>query len=71
MANGLGLEELPPAPPALVTPVAWIRPRVRVIGRQRNLEGRTVGILIDEGSDARGLRNLVSAVETPVPTPGS
>lgn len=65
VANGLGLEELPPAPPAAVAPVALDpAPEVRVIGRQREtLEGRTVGILIDEGSDAQGLRNLVSAVE--------
>ncbi|MFA7541231.1 MAG: catalase [Lysobacterales bacterium] len=65
VADGLGLDELPPAPEAAVAPVDLaLAPEVRIIGRMREtLEGRTVGILIDEGSDASALRGLVAAVE--------
>ncbi len=63
VADGLGLDALPEAPPAAVPardmPPA---PEVRVIGRmQPTLQGRSVGILFDEGSDAAALDALVSA----------
>ena len=65
VADGLGLDTLPPAPPAAVPaqdmPPA---PEVRIIGRMREtLEGRSVGILIDEGSDAAALKALRKAAE--------
>src|SRR5690606_34982577 len=63
VADGLGLDALPEAPPAAVPardmPPA---PEVRTIGRMKQkLEGRCVGILFDEGSDAAALDALVEA----------
>ncbi|WP_372016301.1 catalase [Pseudoxanthomonas sp. 10H] len=63
VADGLGLDTLPPAPqsavPAQPMPPA---PEVRVIGRTTaTLEGRSIGILFDEGSDARTLRAIAAA----------
>ncbi|GAB3514289.1 catalase [Pseudoxanthomonas daejeonensis] len=65
VADGLGLDALPPQPPCAVPaqrmPAA---PEVRIIGRMKQtLEGRCVGILFDEGSDATVLRALVRAAE--------
>ena len=63
VADGLGMDALPPAPPCAVPPQAMPdAPEVRVIGRTRStLEGRSVGILFDEGSDAATLRALADA----------
>jgi len=65
VADGLGLDTLPPAPPAAVPPQDMPpAPEVRIIGRMREtLEGRCVGILIDEGSDAAALKALRKAAE--------
>ena len=63
VADGLGLDALPEAPPAAMPardlPPA---PEVRVIGRMKpTLEGRSIGIVFDEGSDAATLDALVAA----------
>ena len=65
VADGLGMAELPPAPPAAVEPEDHPpAPEVRVIGRMREtLEGRCVGILIDDGSDAKAVAGLRKAAE--------
>jgi len=63
VADGLALPALPdPAPTA--TPVRDMpaAPEVRVIGRNKpTLQGRCIGILFDEGSDARVIANLSKA----------
>lgn len=63
VANGLALPALPdPAPTA--TPVRDMppAPEVRVIGRNKpTLQGRCIGILFDEGSDARIIASLSKA----------
>jgi catalase len=63
VADGLGLDALPPAPPCAVPPRAMPdAPEVRIIGRTRaTLEGRSIGILFDEGSDAGTIRALARA----------
>ncbi|UOF14962.1 catalase [Lysobacter capsici] len=65
VADGLGLERLPPAPPAAVEPVDMPpSPMLQLIGKMKDtLAGRCVGILIDEGSDAATLKALRKAVE--------
>ncbi|ATE74283.1 catalase [Lysobacter capsici] len=65
VADGLGLERLPPAPPAAVEPVDMPpSPMLQLIGKMKDtLAGRCVGILIDEGSDAAALKALRKAVE--------
>ncbi|KWS05583.1 Catalase [Lysobacter capsici AZ78] len=65
VANGLGLDQLPPAPPAAVEPVDMPpSPMLQLIGKMKDtLTGRCVGILIDEGSDAATLKALRKAVE--------
>ena len=65
VANGLGMEALPPAPPAAV-PVRdlALSPAVRVIGKgEPTLVDRAVGILFDEGSDAKAIAALRKACE--------
>jgi catalase len=63
VANGLGLPALPPAPPAAVAPVdVPLSPALQIIGRMKDtLEGRAVGILVDEGSDANTVKALRKA----------
>ncbi|MGJ4730517.1 catalase [Luteimonas sp. SDU101] len=65
VATGLGLDSLPPAPPAAMPPQDLpAAPEVRIIGRMREtLEHRCIGILIDEGSDATALKALRTAAE--------
>ncbi|MGC1652223.1 MAG: catalase [Candidatus Sulfotelmatobacter sp.] len=53
VANGLGLDKLPPAPRA-AAPVQIMKssPALQIIGKMKNtLKGRTIGILIADGSD--------------------
>ena len=63
VADGLGMDALPPAPPCAVPPQPMPEaPEVRIIGRTLpTLKGRSIGILFDEGSDAATLRALADA----------
>ncbi|UPG85839.1 catalase [Luteibacter aegosomatis] len=54
VADGLALDTFPPAPKAMA-PLVEMKPSpaLQIIGKMKaTLEGRTVGILIDDGSDA-------------------
>ena len=65
VADGLGLDALPPAPPAAVKPKDMRpSPALQIIGKMKDtLEGRCVGILIDDGSDAATIKALRKAAE--------
>jgi catalase len=65
VAAGLGMEALPPAPAALVKPKDMpLSPALQIIGKMKDtLEGRCVGILIADGSDAATINGLRKAVE--------
>ncbi|PPJ41302.1 MULTISPECIES: catalase [unclassified Pseudoxanthomonas] len=62
---GLGMAGLPEAPPAAVAPKDLpASPALRIIDRMRNtLEGRAVGLLVDDGSDAGSVKALRKAIE--------
>lgn len=65
VADGLGMKSLPPAPP-LAVPVrdADPSPALQIIGKMKDtLEGRVVGILADNGSDAAAIGTLRKAAE--------
>jgi catalase len=66
VADGLGLDALPPAPPAAVKPKDMQpSPALQIIGKMKDtLEGRCVGILIDDGSDAATIKALRKAAES-------
>jgi catalase len=66
VANGLGLDALPPAPPAAVKPKDMPpSPPLQIIGKMKDtLEGRCVGILINDGSDAATIKALRKAAES-------
>jgi catalase len=64
VAGGLGMKLPPAATPAV--PPRDLKPSaaLRIIGRTKDtLAGRTVGILIDEGSDAKTLASTRSAIK--------
>lgn len=63
VANGLGLAALPPAPPAAVAPIDMPRsPALQIIGKMKDtLDGRAIGILVDEGSDVAAVKALRKA----------
>ena len=63
VANGLGLASLPAAPPAAVQPIDMApSPALQIIGKMKDtLEGRAVGILVDDGSDAAAIKALRKA----------
>lgn len=65
VADGLGMDGLPPAPPAAVKPQDMApSPALQIIGKMKaTLEGRAVGILVHDGSDAGTVRALRKAVE--------
>jgi catalase len=65
VADGLGLDALPPAPPAAVHPKEMKpSPALQIIGKMKDtLEGRCVGILIADGSDAGAVKRLRKAAE--------
>ena len=65
VADGLGLDALPPAPPAAVKPKDMKpSPALQIIGKMKDtLQGRAVGILIDDGSDAATIKALRKAAE--------
>ena len=64
VANGLGLKALPPAPPAAVA--AEERdpsPALQIIGKMKDtLDGRIVGVLVNDGSDGAAVEALRKAV---------
>ncbi|MDZ3823879.1 MAG: catalase [Pseudoxanthomonas sp.] len=66
VADGLGMTALPPAPPAAVKPQDLPpSPALQIIARMKDtLQGRSVGILIDDGSDAAALKAVRTAVES-------
>ena len=63
VAEGLGLKAVPAAPPAAVSPVDMPpSPALQIIGKMKDtLEGRAVGILVDDGSDADIVKALRKA----------
>ena len=65
VADGLGLDSLPPAPPAEVMPIDMPdSPALQIIGRMKaTLKGRKLGILIDDGSDAAMVATLKKKAE--------
>jgi catalase len=65
VANGLGMPALPDAPPTAVKPKDQPpSPAVQIIGKMKDtLEGRAVGILVDNGSDAAAIKALRKAAE--------
>ena len=65
VADGLGLDALPPAPPARVPPQDLPpSPALRIIDRMKDtLQGRCVGILVHDGSDAAAVAALRKAAE--------
>ncbi|MDR7135312.1 catalase [Lysobacter niastensis] len=65
VADGLGMEGMPPAPPAAVKPQDMSpSPALQIIGKMKaTLEGRAVGILVHDGSDAGTVRALRKAIE--------
>ncbi|MDR6935741.1 catalase [Luteibacter sp. 3190] len=71
VAGGLAMDDLPPAPPAKVAPIDMPpSPALQIIGKmKKTLEGRVVGILINDGSDAKVVSALTKAVENAGATP--
>jgi catalase len=65
VANGLGLKTLPAAAPTAVKPQDMpLSPALQIIGKMKStLEGRQIGILIDDGSDGVTIRALRKAAE--------
>ena len=65
VADGLGMQALPPAPPT-VEPVQDLplSPALRIIDRMKpTLQGRCVGILVADGSNGTSVANLRKALE--------
>jgi catalase len=65
VADGLGLETLPPAPAAAVAAQDMPpSPALQIIGKMKDtLQGRTIGVLVHDGSDAGTVKALRKAVE--------
>jgi catalase len=65
VATGLGMAALPPAPATAVNPKDQPpSPALQIIGKMKDtLEGRTIGILVDNGSDAATIKALRKAAE--------
>ncbi|WP_369976398.1 catalase [Xanthomonas bundabergensis] len=63
VADGLGMDALPPAPPAAVPPQDLPpSPALQIIGKMKPiLQGRTIGILVHDGSDAATVKALQKA----------
>ena len=63
VADGLGLDSLPPAPPAAIEPMDMPpSPALQLIGKMKDtLKGRVIGILIHDGSDATTVKALRKA----------
>lgn len=65
VAAGLGMPELPPAPaPAVAIQELALSPALQLIGKMKDtLEGRAVGVLVADGSDAAGIAAVRLAVD--------
>jgi len=66
VADGLGFDKMPKAPPASA-PVVRMQPSpaLQIIGKMKaTLEGRVVGILINDGSDAKAINRLSKAARS-------
>jgi catalase len=65
VADGLGLDALPPAPPTAVNAKDMpVSPALQLIDKMKDtLEGRCIGILMDDGSDAATIKTLRKAAE--------
>jgi catalase len=65
VADGLALDKLPPAPQAKVAPVDMpASPALQIIGKmKKTLDGRVVGLLVNDGSDATLVKALKAAAE--------
>jgi catalase len=65
VADGLGLDALPPAPRTAVQAHDMpASPALQIIGKMKDtLEGRCVGILVSDGSDAAAIKALRKAIE--------
>jgi catalase len=65
VADGLGLDQLPPAPPIAVQPQDMApSPALQIIGKMKDtLEGRAIGILVHDGSDAATVKALQKAAQ--------
>ena len=65
VADGLGLDKLPPAAKAAAKTLDLPpSPALQIIGKMKpTLEGRCVGILVDDGSDAAAIKALRKAAE--------
>jgi len=63
VADGLGMDGLPPAPPAAVAPQDMPpSPALQLIGKMKHtLQGRAIGILVHDGSDAATVKALQKA----------
>jgi catalase len=63
VADGLGMDALPPAPPAAVAPQDMPpSPALQLIGKMKpTLQGRAIGILVHDGSDAATVKALQKA----------
>ncbi len=66
VADGLALSPLPPAPAAQVAPVDLpLSPALQTIGKMKDtLQGRVIGILVHDGSDAAAVKALRKAAES-------
>ena len=66
VANGLGMDQLPPAPPAAVEAQDMPpSPALQIIGKMKDtLKGRTIGILVHDGSDAATVKALQKAAQS-------
>ncbi len=63
VADGLGLKDMPPPAEAKVAPqdMPPSRPLSIVANMKPTLEGRCIGVLVDDGSDANQIKRLVDA----------
>jgi catalase len=63
VADTLGINELPNAPAAAPVLPMKLSPALQIIGKMKDtLAGRTVGILIADGSDGRAIKIAMNAV---------
>jgi len=64
VTRGLGLDVVPPAPAAAMPVIEMeASPALQLIGKMKaTLQGRCVGLLVDDGSDASAIAALVKAI---------